>query len=449
MKKAIVILIVLFATSYCKGKSPEQDSGEVSVKGIDRIEQSLLKAEQTYENDPANENAKTNMIIYLLQLGTYYEDKGDHEKALNYYKRTLEAAPDNMSAHYYMGRALTALNKNEEALFELNHVVQANPSYSSNIYDLLAENYLKTDQTRKAKESLLKSIVLKPGDIDVYRKLAEVYRREGNMEESDRQESMAADLEKWGYPERGYKDKTLNEWKSVARSSKKDMEKLKLKAREMQEHPLARRRAIALYNIATYYDRSMDPEKYTDYGPSMKHWGKYLQQSKHMSDEEEYRRLIKQHQNTLKRSKNNVIETLGISKLVKTNGSCTETKNNLIEMLTALERLEAVILGETSPSEEEIKRFNDLKAGIEGLNLEHYIEEFDSIALEAQDHINKKISGQEEENLAEISAGWRPRMDGMAEELTAAGIEDLKLKLKVLCNIYKVEWPEIEGVCAK
>ena len=117
-----------------------------------------------------NEPEAYNYLGYML-----IEQNKDLELAVSYVKKAIEMEPNNGAFRDSLGWAYFKLDKLDEAIIELEKAVELTPD-DSDIREHLGEAYLKRggNFTQKAVQEWEKSIVLKPGNTALKKKLSDL-----------------------------------------------------------------------------------------------------------------------------------------------------------------------------------------------------------------------------------------------------------------------------------
>ncbi len=97
---------------------------------------------------PDNENALSRLLVYYL-------DRKDFEHVVEVCRKGVNAHPESMAFHFYLGLALSQLKQSEQALEALQNGLrqvgeQANPEYVSDIYEILGELYYEQHRPEDA-----------------------------------------------------------------------------------------------------------------------------------------------------------------------------------------------------------------------------------------------------------------------------------------------------------
>ena len=92
-----------------------------------------------------------------LQLAQNFFDKGEYEKALSYYKKTLEVAGDNPQAYFGVISSLQQLERFDEAETMLRNRLEASPQNSGILIDI-GHNFALQKAETKAEEYYQKAL---------------------------------------------------------------------------------------------------------------------------------------------------------------------------------------------------------------------------------------------------------------------------------------------------
>lgn len=103
----------------------------------------------------------TNLAITYMNRGNAYDDKGDHDRALSDYNRSVELNPKN--ARTYFNRALAYANKKDydHAIADYGQAITLDPKYAHAYAGRGAIRYLKGD-TETALVDYNKAISIEP-----------------------------------------------------------------------------------------------------------------------------------------------------------------------------------------------------------------------------------------------------------------------------------------------
>ena len=148
---------------------PQQDAQMLSLKaayqlytkeGDDAVAQTM---QQILEVDPANQPA----MSHLLQ---YYADKNDIPAIEDLCRRGVNAFPEELAFHYYLGVALYQQEKLSEAAEVFQQGLrtrdeEALPQLVSDMYAILGDLYHQQNQTQQAFEAYDSALVYKDDNI--------------------------------------------------------------------------------------------------------------------------------------------------------------------------------------------------------------------------------------------------------------------------------------------
>ncbi|MFO8057578.1 MAG: tetratricopeptide repeat protein [bacterium] len=432
---SVIFMVALISVFFCffpacKG---EKDTKPSASTGFD-LKSSIKKQEDKLKQEPDNEQARQNLIELLFQMGAKHERAGRHASAAATYQRILKLDPDKIHAHYLLGKALMEEGKYQQALNSFDKVISADPKYTADLYELTGECHLELGNKEQAKKALLKSVVINPVSKNVYTKLARLYRAEGKKEKAKEKERVAAELEKWGYPNRGFKEKSLQEWKKTAKSIPEPYEK-------KEAGPSAKKKkALALYNIATYHDRAIERENPLSYQKAMKNWKSYVYYSKDIEEEAKYRATIKEHVGKLKDKMKELYkkyELMGVHDLVGVSG---KLGSKLLYFGTMFEKLDKK---KDTFDKDSLERYQKIKSKYEAIDVKSYASRFDEISRKANSLIKRRIAGKiDDKELARKSRRLSNEVEKLKSELVDAGIVEIEKVITKLGGEYGVPMPK-------
>ncbi len=115
------------------------------------------------------------------QLGFYYTQQGQLEKAYSYYKKAVECYPDYLMALKNLTFVAMDLKKYDEGLHYASEALQIEPdSEKLNFY--LGTIYFNLQEDKKAIETLERVIEQNPGHVNALVNLATIYYKRGDYE---------------------------------------------------------------------------------------------------------------------------------------------------------------------------------------------------------------------------------------------------------------------------
>ncbi|OGW41846.1 MAG: hypothetical protein A2132_05720 [Nitrospirae bacterium RBG_16_43_11] len=136
------------------------------------------------ENDRALEYFQRALRIYPAmyqaynRIGIIYGEKGDTITAIAMFKKTIELRPDFHRAYYNLGTTYYLNNDIEPAIANYMKALELSPYYTEP-YMALAEIYLRRKDTDRAKEMYEKVTQIKPSEASAYYRLGLIYEAEG------------------------------------------------------------------------------------------------------------------------------------------------------------------------------------------------------------------------------------------------------------------------------
>ena len=136
------------------------------------------------ENDRALEYFKRALRIYPAmyqaynRIGIIYGEKGDTMTAISMFKKTIELRPDFHRAYYNLGTTYYLNNDIEPAIANYMKALELSPYYTEP-YMALAEIYLRRKDPDRAKEMYEKVTYIKPSEARAYYRLGVIYEAEG------------------------------------------------------------------------------------------------------------------------------------------------------------------------------------------------------------------------------------------------------------------------------
>jgi|GEM_PF-5791301 len=406
--------------------------------------QNLTSKARLYENKMKAGNeakkAEANLITVLQQRARAYEKQNDPEAARQDYEKILDIRPGHTDARFNMGRLLIKTGQTERGVELLDEIVHKNPKYSPELYDLLAEAYKSLGETEKARKALLKSITLKPINPEAYRELANLDEKTGNKEEAGKARQKLSHLEKYGYPDRGHREKSLKEWRSYIMSGKASD-----KEGEGPSLPLA------LYNAATYYDHQVKPGDYQSYRKAMKNWQKYLAASKKTESEKGHRKTAKKRFSHLKHEKKGLLRKHHLLAPEEVWGSCAKILRRIKIMGIYLPRLKAKALEQGNQqaareADKAIKKMQIMEIGPHEKQLEEIIDECQSIIMA---ELSEEVDMDDTE-ITRKAVKLSEKAKKIESQLNEQGFDEIEAKMKGLAaelnvNIPKYYFEEVHG----
>lgn len=163
-----------------KDKIQEQNLLHSAVLALDDDRQADARAalEEVLRMDPRSATA-------LLQLGQMDLAAKNYAKAADYLKRELEVRPDDASAGFDYGRALSEMGRKEDACNALESSLKVNPN-NLPARILLAKTYLALHQPDAAQDQIEAALLTDPDNIDAQVAQAEVLLAQKKFAEAQR-----------------------------------------------------------------------------------------------------------------------------------------------------------------------------------------------------------------------------------------------------------------------
>ncbi len=132
--------------------------------------------EDVVRKSPSSPNALNN-------LGNAYSEKDMHEKAIEFYMKSIALSPSFSLAHANLGSALASIGKPDMAIEHLEKAIALNPKHIAS-YNNLARAYGEAGRLDKAEENYSMAITLNPFDITAYHGLGTVYSMLGRFDDA-------------------------------------------------------------------------------------------------------------------------------------------------------------------------------------------------------------------------------------------------------------------------
>jgi len=119
----------------------------------------------------------------IAQAGSLYEKKGQYDKAMNMYSKTMQTDPNNYAVIASMARCQMKIGKIADAIISYQQVVALNPN-ADNEYKFLGDLYMRQNKPEPAIEVYKKYLSKKSGGPDITMLVAENEFKNKNYEES-------------------------------------------------------------------------------------------------------------------------------------------------------------------------------------------------------------------------------------------------------------------------
>lgn len=180
--------------NYYTIKSSLAGNVQDSIAFSEKAEKFFVKA---YEQDTA-------MSEFALQLAYTYNNKNDLRKSATYFKKYLDAVPDNASVQYDFGLLLSTIGTQrinslqqqnpslaekhrsyDLALQHLEKAIELDPSNPAFNVNNISQIYLFYGDKTKAKEVLKSAISLRPNNLNDYFNLLQYYANDRNKTDAE------------------------------------------------------------------------------------------------------------------------------------------------------------------------------------------------------------------------------------------------------------------------
>ncbi len=121
-------------------------------------------AAQGHEGRALKQWQAADAALYFVNQGLKQAAAGDQAGALEQYRRALAITPDLVEGYYYLGRALSALDRTQEALAALETAASLEPASSPRRYLLQAEVHTARQEWAAALAAYRRAADLTPQD---------------------------------------------------------------------------------------------------------------------------------------------------------------------------------------------------------------------------------------------------------------------------------------------
>jgi tetratricopeptide (TPR) repeat protein len=125
----------------------------------------------TINMSPAYARAHNNLAIV-------YASKGLHEKAIEQFKTTIRIKPDHVEAHYNLGLEYAMTGQFEKAIEQYSEALRLRPDYVE-AHTNLGIAYKKKGQLEKAIEQYIEALRLRPDSVEAHHNLGNAYMLKG------------------------------------------------------------------------------------------------------------------------------------------------------------------------------------------------------------------------------------------------------------------------------
>ncbi len=414
-------------------KTAEKSARSEGVTGtVVELRQQVAGAEAAHEKTDGAERTRELLRQRRMQLADALSREGRHDEAAVQARLAVELSPESQEALFLLARVHHEKGDYIRSQTEFEKLVERNPLHSGVLYMLLGEAYLEQGNLDDAKSAFYRGLDLNPLSAKAYKMLARAYRMEGKEAEAKEQERLAEQIATTGFADRGFREKSLKEWKELA-----------------AEDPM---NPLILYNIACHQEMRIEPGDYRSTKRAMMAWNYYMYSTrgKHkpgrkidtrkdeesvmrrMEKENAYRASIKEHVHDLKKKKKDASRELGIAKIeelvkhVKTMTGKMELLENMISDLA--EKAEKT--GDDALAE----KTRGFRTRLEAMELADRARGFNKIKKEAKSLMDRKIAKPGEVDMIELRNTYRElnkRYGQLSDELDKLGYGGLYQEVRL------------------
>lgn len=449
LSNALIVAIALglsLSWAGCRTKTADDEPA-----GREAIVKRLQELDKAYQANPGDQSLRADYVRVLLQQARMHDRDGKPAEAEAAYRKALDLDPDNNAAALYLGSLLIKSGQHQKGVDLLEQLIRRNPAASENVYNILAEGYRGLGDREQEEKALLKSLALNPASRDAYRMLVQLWRSQGKEEQAKWGEDQIEMVTARGFPDRGYREKTLKEWQAEARPGRapapvddeeEEEEPEFTGHRKGKPGPMAQAKAIALYNTATHLDLAIDHDDYFSIERAMKAWGAYMMRSREVEGEESYRKVIKERRKVLKKIKKEASDRLGLHALEELRSEINKLALRIANINRGLEQ--ATQIAADRNDHDLAGRVEQLKAQWEQAVDESLPLELKAMAQQVTALMKKKQQDPEAEVNVEAA-----RIDGRLDELTQAAVErgvvEVDEEIMALCAELNIRMPRRGG----
>ena len=122
-------------------------------------------------------------FMLMDQLAELYKQQGDHQKAIQLYRRGIERDPNNKNLHRKLGDLYAEIGKTTQAVNEWRKIVERESNQTEQ-HQRLGAIYLSHKMYPEAIAAYQKAIRLNPQDGYLYIQLAAAYKIQGQIEKA-------------------------------------------------------------------------------------------------------------------------------------------------------------------------------------------------------------------------------------------------------------------------
>ena len=140
----------------------------------------------------AGTDTKKNIAAAYINRGNAYDDKGEHDRAIEDYDKAIALNPKNANAYYNRGNAYYNMSEYDRAIKDYDNAIALDPKYAD-AYGNRGTSYRNKGEYDSAIADYDKSIALNPNDAIDYNNRGFAYEKLGNkqMAETDYQKALS------------------------------------------------------------------------------------------------------------------------------------------------------------------------------------------------------------------------------------------------------------------
>jgi tetratricopeptide (TPR) repeat protein len=129
------------------------------------------------------DNPKGSDSDFYFKSGEAYLKRGQAQEALAEFQKTVEVNPYHRQALLYLARAAAEQASDTQLLALFNHVRKVDPN-NAEIFNVVAEHYLRRGQLDQAENKLLSALKRDPNSVAARLNLAAVHQRRGDYSQA-------------------------------------------------------------------------------------------------------------------------------------------------------------------------------------------------------------------------------------------------------------------------
>jgi len=147
------------------------------------------------DKDDAENPSPTELeAVEELNKGTDLMFKGEHKKAIEFFKKAIDLNPEFSEAYYNWGICYERLGKHKEAIEMFKKTIELSPD-SANAYYALGYAYYQKRKYKQAIDAFENTVRLKPNNAFAFRKLGSAYVKVGKKDKAREQYQVLKELD--------------------------------------------------------------------------------------------------------------------------------------------------------------------------------------------------------------------------------------------------------------